>query len=79
MSSTERPCAKGICDLSGFEYPLRDLVKTWDGFMAHPSWADTQRHPQDYVTGRKEHTLPYTRPEAPDEFLTTNQVTPGSL
>lgn len=71
--------AKAICDLSGFEFPLSELVKTWDGFLAHPRWADTQRHPQDYVTGRRESVLPYSRPESPDVFLTTNQVQPGDL
>lgn len=71
--------AKAICDISGFEFPLSELVKTWDGFLAHPRWADTQRHPQDYVTGRRESTLPYSRPEAADVFLTTNQIQPGDL
>lgn len=70
--------AKGICDKSGFEYPLRELVKQWDGFMVHPSHLD-QRHPQDYVRGVPERPLPYTRPEAPDVFLDTNEVTADSL
>ena len=71
--------AKAICELSGFEYPLSDLVKTWDGYLAHPRWADVNRHPQDYVTGRRESVLPYSRPESTDVFLTTNQVTAAGL
>lgn len=71
--------ARAICDVSGFEYPLSDLVKTWDGLLAHPRWADVSRHPQDYVTGRKESVLPYSRPEAPDVFLATNEVTAADL
>ena len=70
---------RAICDLSGFEFPLSELVKTWDGYLAHPRWADVNRHPQDYVTGRQERAPAYTRPESPDVFLTTNQVLASSL
>ena len=70
---------RAICDLSGFEFPLSELVKTWDGYLAHPRWADANRHPQDYVTGRRESAPPYTRPEAPDVFLSAGEVTPANL
>lgn len=70
--------ANGICDRSGFKYPLSVLVRTWDGLLVHPRWWEP-RHPQDYVTGRRESVLPYTSPEPADVFLTTNQVQPGSL
>lgn len=63
------PEARGICDASGFEYPLRELVRQWDGAMVAPRFLD-RRNPQDFVQGIRESTLPYTRPEAPDEFLT---------
>lgn len=71
--------ARGICDQSGFEYPLRELVKQWDGLMVHPKHLD-QRHPQDIPrTPRPERPLPYSRPEAADDFLGTNEVTAASL
>ncbi len=70
--------ARAICDASGFEYALRDLVKQWDGAMVHPRFCDV-RNPQDFVRGVREHTLPYTRPEAPDEFIAVNEVQPGDL
>jgi hypothetical protein len=28
--------AYGICDISGFRYRLRDMKKTWDGFLVGP-------------------------------------------
>lgn len=70
--------ARAICDASGFECKLSELVRQWDGAMVLPRFLD-QRHPQDFVTGRRESVLPYTRPEPADVFVTTNQVTPGSL
>lgn len=70
--------AKGICDRSGFVFPLRELVKQWDGLMVHPRFLD-HRHPQEFVRGVREHQLPYSRPEAADDFLATNEVTASSL
>lgn len=71
--------ARGICDQSGFEYPLRDLVRQWDGAMVHPRFLD-YRHPQDFVRSRPDgRPLPYSRPESEDVFLDTNEVTAGSL
>lgn len=60
--------------MSGFEYPLRDLVRDWQGQLVHPSFAD-RRNPQDFVRGVREHSLPYTSPEAPDSFV--NQILSG--
>lgn len=70
--------ARGICQASGFEYPLRELVRQWDGALVHPSFKDA-RNPQDFVRAVKERTLPYTSPEAPDVFLSTNEVQPEDL
>lgn len=60
--------ARGICQASGFEYPLRELVRQWDGALVHPSFCD-KRNPQDFLRARRESTLPYTSPEAPDVFI----------
>jgi len=70
--------ARSICDITGFEYPLAELVRNWDGAMVRPASRDC-RHPQEYVRGVPERALPYSRPEAADVFLTTNQVTAASL
>lgn len=69
--------ARAICDASGFEFALSDLVKQWDGAMVAPQFCD-KRNPQDFVQGIRESTLPYTRPEAPDVFLSA-PVLPGDL
>lgn len=71
--------AQGICDLSGFKYPLRELVKQRDGSMVHYSFAD-KPHPSDFPrTPRPERPLPYTRPEAADVFLDAGDVQPEDL
>lgn len=70
--------ATGICHASGFEFPLRELVRQWDGALVHPRFCD-KRNPQDYVTGVRERALPYTSPEGADVFVATNEVTPESL
>lgn len=71
--------AVGICDRSGFKYPLRELVKQWDGAMVHPNHLD-ERHPSDLARApRTERPLPYSRPEGTDDFLDTNEVTAASL
>lgn len=70
---------RAICDASGFEFPLDELVRQWDGMMVHPRFLD-RRNPQDFVTGRRDsEAVPNARPEADDVFLTTNQVTADSL
>jgi hypothetical protein len=64
---------------SGFCYPLSELVRAWDGALVHPRFAD-KRNPQDFVRARPDgRPLPYTRPEADDVFLGTNDVTPADL
>lgn len=70
--------AVGICDRSGFKYPLKELVRQWDGAMVHPKHLD-RRHPQELIRARTERPLPYSRPEATDDFLDTNEVTAASL
>ena len=61
--------ARGICDASGFEFPLSDLVLQWDGALVHPRFLD-KRNPQDFVTGvRQSQSLPYSRPEPPDRYV----------
>ena len=37
--------AYGICDISGFRYPLKDMKRTWDGLLVGPDqW--NAKHPQ---------------------------------
>lgn len=70
---------QGICDASGFKFPLRELVRQWDGLLVHHRFVD-KRNPQDHVTGvRDDQSLPVSRPESADVFLTTNEVQPEDL
>lgn len=69
--------AVGICDASGFKYPLKELVKQWDGALVHPQFLDT-RNPQDFIRARPESVLPYSRPEPDDTFISA-PVLPSDL
>ena len=70
---------QGICEASGFKYPLSQLVRQWDGAMVHRSFVD-RRNPQDFVRGVPDNqTIPNARPEAPDVFLAVGDVTPEDL
>lgn len=70
---------QGICDFSGFKYPLSQLVRNWDGAMVHYSFRD-KRNPQDFVRGvPDDQRVPNPRPEAPDTFLSVGDVTPEDL
>ena len=68
-----------ICDYCGFKFKAEDVRKTWDGLYAcKKDW--NPRQPQDFVRGvPDDQSTPFSRPEADDNFLTTNEVTPGSL
>lgn len=70
---------QGICEASGFKYPLSQLVRQWDGAMVHRSFVD-KRNPQDFVRGVPDNqTIPNARPEAPDVFLAVGDVTVEDL
>ena len=71
--------AQGICEASGFKFPLSQLVRQWDGALVHRSFVD-KRNPQDFVRGVPDNqAIPNPRPEAPDAFLSDNEVQPGDL
>lgn len=79
MDSDGLPPQQGICDQSGFKYPMSELRRAWDGALVHWRFLDT-RNPQDFVRGVPDNRQPQrVRPEPADTFLTTNQVTPDSL
>lgn len=71
-----------ICDASGFLAWASDCVKTWDGRYVLKRFAgsETQRHPQDLVRGVPDpQTVPWSRPEAADTFLSPGDVTQDDL
>jgi len=63
-----------ICDRCGFEYPSDQLKKEWTGLMVCEADFD-HRHPQDFAKiPRPEKPLPWTRPEAPDSFVSVSYI-----
>jgi len=65
-----------ICDFSGFKFPLSEAVRNWDGAVVHYSYRD-KRNPADLIrTIPERRTLPYSRPEAGDTFI-SGTVMPG--
>ncbi len=65
------PGQNGICDLSGFKYPMSELVRQWDGAWVHWRFKD-KRNPQDHLRAKPDNQRPSrSRPEAEDTFITT--------
>jgi hypothetical protein len=70
---------RGICQRCGLEYPRNVLRKEWTGLLVCPDDFD-RRHPQDFVRGvPDQQAVRDPAPEPTDYFLSTNEVTPGSL
>jgi len=73
------PSPVAICDASGFKVSLSNLVKQWDGVMVDRRFVDRRQHPQDFVRGVPDNqSLPYSRPESADQFIST-PVLPSDL
>jgi hypothetical protein len=63
------PTPQAIDDYSGFKVPLSKIRKDWQGLY---SVSPDIRNPQDFVRGVKDDpSLPFSRPEAPDEYIAT--------
>lgn len=59
-----------ICDVCGFEYKSTELRKDWRGLMVCDRDFET-RHPSDLIKApRGESTIPWSRPEPADSFVT---------
>lgn len=64
---TQSPRPQGIDDWSGFKVNLSDLRLEWDNLRTVDP---DRRNPQDFVRGVKDdQSLPFARPEAPDEYV----------
>jgi len=65
-----------ICDVCGFEHYNTELKKRWDGLMVcKDDWEP--RHPQDFVRSVKESTIPWSRPEPADVFVSVPYIGDG--
>jgi len=71
----------GICDRCGEKRKSGDLKKTWDGFYVCPESCWEERHPQDFLRGKKDDSsVAWTRPEPTDtETDTSAWATPTSV
>src|SRR5687768_9683816 len=66
------PGPRAIDPASGFDIPLCDLVRQYDGELVDRRRVDKQ-NPQDFIKVRPERqTLPFARPEPPDRFMAQN-------
>lgn len=71
--------AQGICMRSGFQYPLSELVREWDGLLVHRRFCD-KRNEQDFVTGVRDVDPPRPRsPEPADVFVSGNGPSQADL
>lgn len=71
-----------ICDRSGFKVWASETVLTWNNLRVHRRFLgdETSRHPQDLVRGRSDdQSVPWSRPEATDTYLTPGDITQDDL
>ena len=73
-SATGNPVNYEICDRSGFKVLPGTLVKDGYGNMVRPESYEG-RHPQERIRSVSEKQTGSIRPEADDNFLTSNQIT----
>ena len=64
------------CDVYGYQFRSEKLRLRWDNLMVCDKDWET-RHPQDFVRSVKEGTIPWSRPEPNDVFVTVNYVGNG--
>mgnify|MGYP001592755338 CR=1 FL=1 len=67
-----------ICDQSGFDFPISEAVRAWDGALVHRRFRDT-RNPQDFVKAVRESIPAVSRPEPTDVFVAIGEITQESL
>ena len=68
-----------VCDRTGFVVSRAEgLVREWNGLMVRKKSFE-KRHPQDFVRSRGEQQTGSIRPEQPDTFLSTNEVSVSDL
>lgn len=74
--STEQ---QGICQRSGFKFPMSQLVREWTGLLVHRRFCDV-RNPQDFVAGIADNESPrVSSPEATDTFQDSWTTTAADL
>lgn len=63
-----------ICDVCGFKFKASELKETWDKKRVCSQDFEL-RHPLDFLRAPRETTsIPWSRPEPADQFVTVNYV-----
>lgn len=63
---------QGICQRSGFIFPMSELVREWTGLLVHRRFVD-KRNPQDFLRAVRETPPPRVfSPEPADVFISGN-------
>lgn len=72
--SLRRGDYNAICDVCGFKFKGSMLRERWDGLMV--CRADYElRNPQDFLRVPKDNpATPWSRPEAPNQFVSSNYI-----
>lgn len=67
-----------LCDVCGRKYKASELKRRWDGLMTCSEDYET-RHPSDFIKVPTEKiTVPWSRPEPTDTFVSHVCTMPGS-
>ena len=68
-----------ICDSCGRKFKASQLRRRWDGLrVCKDDWEP--RHPQDFLRGKPDKpSVPWSRPEQADTFVTPAPADPDSL
>ena len=66
-----------ICEVCGSRFKNDELLQRWDGRMVcRPDYE--VRHSLDFIrSSQRELSVPWTRPEAADQFIVVNYFTPA--
>lgn len=71
-NAVEHPSIYETCQQSGFKVKPGELVQQWDGAWVRADFID-KRHPQEFVRGLRERTLPPAPSESVDSFIEHSQ------
>lgn len=84
MTTFKKDQWNAICDRCGFKYKSGQIRLEWNGLrVCHGEGTNgcwEPRHPQDFVRGKKDdQTVPWTRSEPDDVFITPGPINTDDL
>ena len=79
MTTFKKGDWNAVCDVCGFEFKASQLRRRWDNFMVCKDDFE-ERHPQDFLKSKPDNqSVPWTRPEGTDQFVTVNPLDPDDV